>query len=241
MTTTLDSYSEYAKAALGNYERRDAASRYLLFEAVKDLKIEKVLDVGCGAGQELFPFLEKSEAFCVGIDIAPEIGKITNEIFSKKDYSNRAKFARSKGEFLPFSSESFDVVLCRVALPYMNNRQTISEVARILKPNGVFLLKTHAPPFYRAMLKERIKTLNPKQIAYPLICVAASIFHLLSGKQLQNGFWKGKEVFQTRRFLEKEFAKNGLEIKGELADTNPHSPSFVVVKMERTRPRVQSV
>ena len=230
MTTTLDSYSEYAQAALQNYEKRDAASRFLLYEAVKDLKIERVLDVGCGAGQELFPFLEKTNAFCVGIDIAAEIGKITNEIFARKEFAGRAKFARSKGEFLPFADKSFDVVLCRVALPYMNNRRTIAEVARILKPSGIFLLKTHAPPFYTAMLKERVKTLNPKQIAYPLICVAGSLFHLLSGKQLEKGFWQGKEIFQTRGFLEKEFAKNGLEIKTELSDTNPLSPSFVIVK-----------
>lgn len=230
MTTTLDSYSEYAQAALENYEKRDTASRFILFDAVKHLNIEGVLDVGCGAGQELFPFLEKTNAFCVGIDIADELGKITSEIFGRKDFSGRAKFARSKGESLPFAEASFDVVLCRVALPYMNNRQTIAEVARILKPNGIFLLKTHAPPFYSAMLKERIKTLNPKQIAYPLICVAASLYHQLSGKQLENGLWKGKEIFQRRGFLEKEFAKNGLKIKGELSDSNPLSPSFVIVK-----------
>ncbi len=241
MTTTLDSYSEYANAALANYEKRDAVSRFLLYEAVKDLHIERVLDVGCGAGQELFPFLEKTNALCIGIDIAEELGKITNAIFKQKEFSDRAKFARSKGESLPFANESFDVVLCRVALPYMNNRETIAEVARILKPKGVFLLKTHAPPFYSAMLKDRIKTLKPKQIAYPLICLTASFYHLLSGKQLENGFWHGKEIFQTRRFLEKEFAKNGMEIKSELSDTNPLSPSFIVVKMERTRPRVQSV
>lgn len=230
MANTLDSYSEYANAALENYERRAAANRYLLFDAVKALKIKKVLDVGCGAGQELFPFLEKSDAFCVGIDIAPELGQITNEIFTDTEFSDRVKFVRSKGEKLPFADESFDIVLCRVALPYMNNRETITEVARILKPGGVFLLKTHAPPFYSAMLKERVKALKPKQIAYPLICVAGSLIHLLSGKQLENGFWKGKEVFQTRGFLEKEFAKNNLEIKEELSDSNPQSPSFVVIK-----------
>lgn len=230
MTATLDSYSEYANAALANYQKRGAASRYILFDSVKDLKIERVLDIGCGAGQELFPFLEKSDAFCVGIDIAPELGKITNAVFSKKDFSDRAKFARSKGERLPFVDESFDVVLCRVALPYMNNRETIAEVARVLKPNGIFLLKIHAPPFYSAMLKERLKTFNPKQIAYPLICIAGSVYHLLSGKQLQKGFWKGKEIFQTCGFLEREFAKNGMEIERELSDTNPLSPSFFIVK-----------
>ena len=230
MTATLDSYGEYAEAAIADYAKRDAASRFLLFDAVRDLEIERVLDVGCGAGQELFPFLEKANAFCVGIDVADELGKVTNGIFANKEFSERAKFARSKGERLPFAGESFDVVLCRVALPYMNNRQTIAEVARVLKSGGVFLLKTHAPPFYSAMIRNRLKTLNVKQIAYPLICVAASVFHQMTGKQLENGFWRGKEIFQTRSFLEKEFAKNGLQITGELSDTNPLSPSFVIVK-----------
>ena len=96
MTTTLDSYSEYAQAALQNYEKRDAASRFLLYEAVKDLKIERVLDVGCGAGQELFPFLEKTNAFCVGIDIAPEIGKITKRSFCPKRFFGKSKICAFK-------------------------------------------------------------------------------------------------------------------------------------------------
>ncbi len=227
---TLDTYQDYAQAALENYAKRDAASRYLLFDAVKDLKIERVLDVGCGAGQELFPFLEKSEAFCVGIDVAAELGKVTGKVFTEKGFTARAGFVRSKGEELPFADESFDVVLCRVALPYMNNRQTIAEVARILKPNGVFLLKIHAPAFYFGMIRERLPKLSLKQLAYPLICLAGGTWHFLTGKQLQNGFWQGKEVFQTRGFLRRECEKNNLRIKGELADTNIQTPSFVIVK-----------
>lgn len=230
MIPTLDSYREYARAALENYEKRDTESRYLLFDAVKNMKIQRVLDIGCGAGQELFPFLEKTSAFCIGIDVAEETGKITNEVFGGREFSGRPGFLQSRGEILPFSNESFDVVLCRVALPYMNNRQTIAEVARILKPKGVFLLKTHAPPFYFGMIRARLKTLSPKQLAYPLICLAIGIWHSLTGIQLEQGFWAGKEVYQTRRFLEKEFAKNGLKITGELRDTNPQSPSFVIEK-----------
>jgi ubiquinone/menaquinone biosynthesis C-methylase UbiE len=228
--TTLDSYQEYAEAALENYAQKDAASRYLLFDAVKDLKIERVLDVGCGAGQELFPFLEKTGAFCVGIDIAEELGVVTGKVFNEKGFSARTDFARSKGEELPFADESFDVVLCRVALPYMNNRQTIAEIARILKPKGVFLLKIHAPPFYLVMIRERLPKLSVKQLAYPLICLTGSVWHLLTGRQLQNGFWKGKEVFQTRGFLRRECEKNNLRIERELPDTNIQTPSFVIVK-----------
>ncbi len=224
----LANYEEYANDALKKYAEREKSHRYLLVEAVKDLKPERVLDLGCGAGQELLAFLEKTGAFCVGVDPAPELGKITKEMFAGKE---RAVFVRGAGERLPFADATFDVVLCRVALPYMNNRQAIAEISRILKPAGVLLLKTHAPAFYFGMIRERLKTLSPKQLAYPLICLAASFWHQLTGRQLRKGFWRGKEIFQTRGFLDGEFAKNELEIKGVLPDDNRRTPSFIVVKM----------
>ncbi|MEO6655402.1 MAG: class I SAM-dependent methyltransferase [Pyrinomonadaceae bacterium] len=205
MTTLLDNYKEYAQASLANYAKKDETSRYLLFNAVKDLRIERVLDVGCGAGQDLLPFLEKTSAICVGIDTATQLGQVTEEVFGDEE---RAMFVRSEGEKLPFKNESFDVVLCRVALPYMDNREAIAEVARILKPNGIYLLKTHAPYVYFEMIRNRVKTLNPKQLVFPLVCVAGSLWHLITGKRLQNG----------------------LQIDGFLPDNSRVAQSYVVVK-----------
>lgn len=227
---TLDTYQEYAQNAIENFALKDAESRYLFVNAVKDLKVERVLDVGCGAGQELLPFVEKTDAFCVGVDAAAELGAVGGEFIRRTGSENRIGFTRSFGEHLPFADQSFDVVLCRVALPYMNNRQTIAEIARVLRPNGVFLLKTHAPAFYLGMIRRRWKTFSAKQIAYPLICFAGGAWHLLTGKQLQNGFWAGKEVFQTKGFLKREFAKNNLRIEGYLSDTNIETPSFLIIK-----------
>lgn len=228
--TNISNYQEYAQLAIENFAQRDVASKYLLVNAVKDKLPKTVLDVGCGAGQELLPFLEKTDAFCVGIDSAEELGKVTGKFFQVKNFNGRYKFLRAKGENLPFADESFDVVLCRVALPYMDNRKTISEISRILRFNGTLMLKTHAPLFYFEMIKQRAKTLNPKQIAYPLICLAGGIFHSISGKHLRKGLWKGKEIYQTRRFIEKECARNSLKIEGFLSDTNPQTPSFVIIK-----------
>jgi len=222
-------YEEYANDALKKFAGRETAKRYLLVDAVKDLKPRRVLDLGCGAGQELIAFLEKTEAVCVGVDSAEKLGKVTAEIFRANE--KRVVFVRGEGEKMPFQDASFDVVLCRVALPYMNNRQAIAEIARILKPAGALLLKTHAPGFYFGMIRERLKTLSLRQIAYPLGCLAASMWLLLTGRQLQKGFWQGQEIFQTHAFWEQEFAKNGLEIKRLLADDNPQTPSFIVVKM----------
>ncbi len=225
--TTADNYIEYAHAALANYRKKDAASRYLLFEAVKDLDLQRVLDIGCGPGQELLPFLERSKAFCIGVDVAEGLGKVTSDVFGNDP---RVGILRTAGETLPFPDGSFDVILCRVALPYMNNRKAISEAARVLREGGVYLLKTHAPAFFFGMIRERISSLNPKMLAYPMIRLAASIWHSMTGKQLNKGFWSGKEIFQTRSFLERELSKSRLFIEGVLSDDNPQTPSYFVVK-----------
>ncbi len=228
--TTLDTYREYAENSIENFARRDAASRNLFVNAVADSEVKKVLDVGCGAGQELIPFAEKRGAFCVGVDLGKELGAVAKIFVEKTDFAEKVSFARSNGERLPFANASFDVVLCRVALPYMNNRTTLAEVGRVLRTGGVFLLKTHTPAFYFGMIKKRLRSLSVKQIAYPLICLAGGAYHSLTGKQLQKGFWAGKEVYQTERFLRRELAKNNLKITGFLSDTNIATPSFIIVK-----------
>ena len=228
--TKVDTYQEYARAALAKYGRQNAAEKSLLVDAVKNLKPRTILDLGCGAGQDILPFVEQTNAFCVGLDYAAELGAVVGSIFKEEKLKNRMAFVRSTGEQIPFADASFDTVLCRVALPYMHNRRTFAEVARVLKPGGVFLLKTHAPAFYFELLKTRLKTFNPKQIAYPLICLAGSLWHQATGKQLTKGFWAGKEVFQTKAFVESECAKNDLRIERELADTNAQTPSFVIIK-----------
>lgn len=228
--TKVGNYEEYTRAAIENARRQDAAERYLLVDAVKDAAPRMILDLGCGAGVDVLPFLEKTDAFCIGLDAAAELGAVVKTVFEQEDLKNRTAFVRSVGERMPFADASFDVVLCRVALPYMDNRQTFGEVARILKPGGAFLLKTHAPAFYFSLLKTRAKTRNPKQIAYPLICLAGGCWHQLTGKQLTKGFWAGKEVFQTEAFVKSECARNNLRVERHLPDTNPETPSFYIVK-----------
>lgn len=220
-------YEEHANEALKRFAGKDPATRYNLVDAVSGLSVERVLDLGCGAGQELLPFLERTGAICVGVDIGEELGRVTSGTFGGEP---RASFVRSSGACLPFADESFDVVLCRVSLPYMNNRAAIAETARVLTPNGVLLLKTHSPRFYFAMLRERLGSMNPKMVAYPLICLAAGVWHSATGKQLENGIWKGKEIYQTHAFLKAELTKRGLRLDGRLPDDNPLTPSYRIVK-----------
>ena len=55
---TLDNFQDYTAKALENFAARDERQRHSLFESIKGRSITRVLDVGCGAGQDLLSFLE---------------------------------------------------------------------------------------------------------------------------------------------------------------------------------------
>jgi len=80
------------------------------------------------------------------------------------------------------------------------------------------------------MIRERIWPPNLKALAYPVICLFASFWHFVTGKQLEKGFWKGKEILQTRRFVSREFSRNNLSFERVLQDNNSQSPSFIGIK-----------
>ena len=223
-------FVEYTRLALAEFAGFDRSHRYMMVDAVGAEKAERVLDVGCGAGQQLLPFVERKDSFCVGIDISEEVGNVGPKLFAELGFGGRSSFFPALGEDLPFADASFDVVICRVALPYMDNRKTIAEIARVLRSGGKFFLKTHAPAFYLWMLKNRLSSLSIRQYAYPMICLACGTLNLLTGRHPKGSFWKGKEVYQTKAFLQSELAKNNLRIVGELIDSNIATPSFVIEK-----------
>ena len=84
----ISNYQEYTRQAIEDFVHENADNRYLLVDAVGDLQVEKVLDVGCGAGQELIPFVEKTKAFCIGIDEAEKLGDVTKEFFDNFNFEN---------------------------------------------------------------------------------------------------------------------------------------------------------
>jgi SAM-dependent methyltransferase len=188
----------------------------------------RVLDVGCGAAQELRPFLADSRAFGVGLDLSPEAGPEALKLFARDRPQDHVAFVRAAAEQLPFCSSSFGVVICRLALPYTNNAEALAEMARVLGSNGVLFLQYHDARYYLAKLRLGLITGRLRDVLYACrVLVTGSIYHL-TGVWLHGRRIKG-ETFQTRWLLRRELARHGLDVRRVL-DSPATAPYLLIGK-----------
>src|ERR671921_149610 len=80
------------------------------------------------------------------------------ELFVSHAPSAPVTFARAAAESLPFAEGVFDVVVCRLALPYTDNARCISELARVLRRGGAPLLKIHHARYYTRKLGDGLRS-----------------------------------------------------------------------------------
>ncbi|MCX6357440.1 MAG: class I SAM-dependent methyltransferase [Candidatus Aureabacteria bacterium] len=105
-------------------------------EVMGRLKGRRVLDLGCGWGEDAVWFAEQG-AYTVGVDVSPKMLFLARGLASRKRVGESVLFLRAAAESLPFGSESFDVVFGRGTLHHVDLSGTLSEIYRILKPGGI--------------------------------------------------------------------------------------------------------
>lgn len=206
-------HEEYLLTEIDLFKKNQSQRSDSIISETTGIEIKSVIDVGCGAGQELLPFAQMEDVKCVGVDVSDAAGPVFREFFDEQSLPSTPIYVQSKGEELPFDAEQFDVVICRVALPYMNNRRALTEMARVLRPGGLLLLRTHSPKFYLGMVKRRLKEMDPKLLAYPILCFMGGIWHWLAGRRSSIPLLRDKEVFQTVGTIERDIKQTGLVIK----------------------------
>ncbi|WP_345955198.1 class I SAM-dependent methyltransferase [Mucilaginibacter sp. PAMB04168] len=100
----------------------------------------KVLDVGCGAGRNLFYFLRNG--FDVyGIDPNAEAVKAVQDLSAALAPDNPAiNFAVATAENLPFDDAAFDLAICSAVLHFAESPEhfdaMLRSVWRVIKPGG---------------------------------------------------------------------------------------------------------
>jgi SAM-dependent methyltransferase len=104
---------------------------------------ERILDVGCGEGQIARALLRSGGVgTVVGID--PSWAQLCNGA----DAGGGVTYLQGEGERLPFPDDTFDGVVCCLAIEHASDGTALlGEVARVLAPDGRFLLLINHPMY----------------------------------------------------------------------------------------------
>lgn len=94
----------------------------------------KVLEIGCGNGRNLIPFIKKGfEAY--GIDFSSEMLK------EARKFCPKAKYKKSDMRKLPFEDNYFDYVLSIASLHHVRkSEEALREMKRVMKDDGMGLI-----------------------------------------------------------------------------------------------------
>jgi len=108
-----------------------------LLELVKPQPDWHALDVAAGAGHTALLFAPHV-AQVTASDLTDQMLAKTAQLAAQRGFSN-VKTRLADAEALPFEDNTFDLVTCRLAFHHFPHpRQAVAEVARVLKPGGVF-------------------------------------------------------------------------------------------------------
>jgi len=136
------------------YKKEKGQEKYLYYDILKphlDMgrvvkifkkhKVKRVLDLGCGAGRNLW-YLARAGFEVWGIDAAQSGLKIANNFLKKEKL--RAKL--NKGDIfqhLPYPDKSFDALISVQVLQHSNKagiENAIKEIERVLAPGGLVFI-----------------------------------------------------------------------------------------------------
>jgi malonyl-CoA O-methyltransferase len=138
----------YAGRASVGYDDSAVLVRRLREEMVARLEWiafipESVLDLGCGTGHGAAALAARwPRARVIALDASPAMLRET----ARRDGSDRIERLCAESEAIPLPDESVDLVLSNLMLPWCEDIDAVfAEVARVLKPRGLFTFTTLGP------------------------------------------------------------------------------------------------
>lgn len=124
-----------------DYSRYRAGLPDSLFERLAGRGIglpgQRILDLGTGTATAARGFAQRG-AVAVGLDIAPNLMCAARHLPG----GEQVLFVEARAEMTPFLDASFDVVCAVQCWHWFDRQASRTEVRRILRPGGVFLIAT---------------------------------------------------------------------------------------------------
>ncbi len=199
---------EYLKDSIPrNHCRQSSAHSVLRERAAAGLQASRILDFGCGDGRTIDLFREvMPDAEWTGVDIAssPEV-----DLRRRSD----GRFVTYDGHDLPFGNNEFDLVYSYQVLEHVRKpEQALSEVARVLRPGGLFIGQTSQFEPYHSYSLWNFTVYGFKRIAEDAGLKLVELRPGIDGSTLMRRSYEGRPPHLSRFFSEESPLNQEIEL-----------------------------
>ena len=166
----------------------DVKWRNKVVNIVTSKKPERILDIATGTGDLAISLTKTNAKKIIGLDISDGMLEVGREKVKSKNLEDTIDMIIGDSEDLPFADNSFDAITVAFGVRnFMNLEKGLSEILRVLKPHGIFvILETSVPtkPVFKQGYKVYSKYILPTigklfskdRSAYRYLSESASVF-----------------------------------------------------------------
>lgn len=130
-------YADWRVSSLG--EITEALEHRLILRLAGSLRGCSILDVGCGDGTLISLGVNHGATQAIGCDPDPRMIDRARAKAAGRDA--RVDFLVARSQALPFTSSTFDIVMCIAVLTFVSGADiAVREMARVLRPGGRLLI-----------------------------------------------------------------------------------------------------
>ncbi|HLT51972.1 MAG TPA: bifunctional demethylmenaquinone methyltransferase/2-methoxy-6-polyprenyl-1,4-benzoquinol methylase UbiE [Arenibacter sp.] len=149
---------------------------------------KNILDIATGTGDLAINLVKTGAEEIIGLDISSGMLEVGRRKVAEKHMQDKVKMMVGDSEDLPFGTNSFDAITVAFGVRNFENLEKgLSEIYRVLKPNGTFaVLETSIPEktpyrqgymlYSKYILPALGKLLSKDRSAYTYLSESAAIF-----------------------------------------------------------------
>jgi demethylmenaquinone methyltransferase/2-methoxy-6-polyprenyl-1,4-benzoquinol methylase len=125
----------------------DVKWRKKVLQIVAKNNPKTILDIATGTGDLAILMAQTKAEKIIGLDISSGMLKVGQQKIADKNLSNRIEMVLADSEKMPFEDNYFDAITVAFGVRNFENLEVgLTEILRVLKPNGVFIiLETSVP------------------------------------------------------------------------------------------------
>jgi demethylmenaquinone methyltransferase/2-methoxy-6-polyprenyl-1,4-benzoquinol methylase len=125
----------------------DVKWRKKVLKMVAQEKPQTILDIATGTGDLAILMTQTNAAKIIGLDISAGMLEVGVQKIAARNLSNTIEMVLGDSENMPFEDHYFDAITVAFGVRNFENLEKgLSEILRVLKPNGIFIiLETSVP------------------------------------------------------------------------------------------------